>query len=47
MSVVFTTYSDQFIMLCADKQSTNMKTGEVHDSAVTKVERWAPYMAIG
>lgn len=47
MSVVFTTYSDQFIMLCADKQSTNMKTGEVHDSAVSKVERWAPYMAIG
>lgn len=47
MSVVFTTYSDQFIMLCADMQSTNMKAGEVHDSAVTKVERWAPYMAIG
>jgi len=47
MSVVFTTYSEQFIMLCADKQATNMKTGEICIDGVTKIERWAPYMAVG
>ena len=44
MSVVFTTYSDQFIMICADKQATNMRTGEI--STTTKTERWAPFMAV-
>lgn len=47
MSVVIATLTDRFIALCADKQTTNMKTGEINSNATTKIELWAPCIAIG
>jgi len=47
MSVEFTTITDRFIALCADKQETNMRTGEKNISAATKVEKWSPEIAVG
>ena len=46
MSVVFTTISENFIALCADKQRTNAVTGKVIDD-MTKIEKWAPQLAVG
>ena len=47
MSVIITTYSDKFIMMCADRQETNMVTGEIDKDAVTKIEKWTPTIAVG
>jgi len=47
MSVLFTTYCNQFIVLCADKQITNMNTGKKEKSKTKKIEQWAPFMAVG
>ena len=46
MSVVFTTISENFIALCADKQRINAVTGKVIDD-MTKIEKWAPQLAVG
>ena len=37
MSVVFTTISDKFIAMCADKQ----------EKSVPKIEKWAAHIAVG
>ena len=47
MSVVFATITDEFVILCADKQATNPRTGETQIDAVTKVEKWASSIGIG
>ena len=46
MSVVFTTISENFIALCADKQRINAVTGKVVDD-MTKIEKWATQLAVG
>lgn len=47
MSVIFTTYCDKFIAMCADRQRTSSITGEVQIDAVTKIEMLSPSIAIG
>ena len=47
MSVVITTYCNQFIAMCADRQRTSTFTGEEQVDAVTKVESLSPSIAIG
>lgn len=47
MSVIFTTITDSFIAMCADKQVNNMKTGEVYIDAATKIEKWTHNIGIG
>ncbi len=46
MSVVFTTISDKFIALCADRQRVNPSTGKVV-ADMTKIEKWSPHIAVG
>lgn len=46
MSVIFTTISNKFIAMSADKQATNMVTGEIKEP-VTKIEKWSPSIVVG
>jgi len=47
MSVVFTTVTEEYIVLCADKQVTNMGTGEAQVNVATKIEKWTPSIGVG
>ena len=47
MSVIITVYSDRFIAMCADRQETNMETGEINKDAITKIKKWTPTIAVG
>ncbi len=46
MSVVFTTISNKFIAMCADKQRINSTTGAMAED-MTKIEKWSPAVAVG
>ena len=46
MSVVFTTISNKFIAMCADKQRFNSATGTMTEDA-TKIEKWSTSVAVG
>ena len=46
MSVVFTTISDKFIAMCADKQRIIPATGETKED-MTKIEKWTASVSVG
>lgn len=45
MSVVFTTISNNFIALCADKQ--RIHPDDTITATATNIEKWAPHLAVG
>lgn len=47
MSVLFATYSEHFVIMCADRQATNIKTGKAAKQLETKVEKWLPQLGVG
>ncbi len=47
MSVLFATYSEHYIILCADKQATNTKNAKAGKAQETKVEKWLSELAVG
>lgn len=46
MSVVIATITDKQVILCADKQVTNMQTGEVKSDGATKIEKWSSSVGV-
>lgn len=47
MSVLFTSFYDEAIFLCADKFAATSITEEAHTALVSKIEKWTPTIAVG